>query len=214
MAWKVSIPKDQFDKIRSDSRLPEILRLGRVINSLIHSVEPLLNSAGDAPAKMRQNLNSFLFTCGVLHEALSFAGKLEKHFRDVDAFRNGFGKLLKDRETKKLRDGLLKSFRNKVVFHYDDFATNILKNIDWPEYVFVSGTDGKWMGAYYNLSDELAINFILEKHYAAQDLETAFRSAVADIGDLINKYVESADLLTTEILQEMNWVFPDPSEVE
>ena len=50
-----------------------------------------------------------------------------------------------------------------MVFQYDDFATSILKNIDWPEYTFVSGTDGKKMGDYYNLSDELAINFIIEK---------------------------------------------------
>ena len=184
MALRVVIPRDQFEKIRSDNRLPELLRLGRVVNSLNYCIESLLNSAGDSPAKMRQNLNSFLFTCGALHEGIDFAGKLDKHFRGIDAFRDGFGKLLRDRQTKRLRDGLLRSFRNKVVFHYDDFATDILKIIDWPEYVFMSGADSKSMGAYYNLSDELAINFVLEKHYPGQDLETAFGSAVHDIGDI------------------------------
>lgn len=117
MTWKIHITKDQFDKIRSDKRLPFILRLGRVINSLLYSVEPLLNPAGDSPTKMRQNLNSFLFTYGVLHEALDFAEKLEKHLGGADSFLDGFCKLLNDEEGKKLRDGLLKSFPIKWSFN-------------------------------------------------------------------------------------------------
>ncbi|MFQ5485824.1 MAG: hypothetical protein ACE5DO_10910, partial [Desulfobacterales bacterium] len=65
--------------------------------------------------------------------------KLGKYYRNLDSFKNGFGKLLRDAQVQSLRKSILKRARNKFVFHFDkDVAEKALQNIDVPVINFAS----------------------------------------------------------------------------
>jgi hypothetical protein len=91
----------------------------------------------------------FLFACGVLYEGLKIANTLGKQHSARPSFRNGFGKLLKSKETKGLKDTVLNAMRNKLVFHFDEYvAPSVLENLDLERYAFATA-DGDKSGAVY-----------------------------------------------------------------
>jgi hypothetical protein len=205
--WEIYISKEDFEKLRSDPSFLTLLPLARVVNALKFCFQTLIeHSAPDTPSGFRQHINSFLFSCGVLYEGLKIANKLGKRFGEREAFRNGFGKLLKRRETKKLNETVLNSMRNKLVFHFDeDVAPSVLKTFDLDTYVFATA-DGSQSGAvYYSLADSVAINFIIGEPGSKEEEERIFREILQSISIVITEYVSAADSLIADVLKDMNW---------
>jgi hypothetical protein len=206
--WEIHLPKADFDKIRSDPRLPILLNLARIVNALNFCFRSLLQASDDnTPAGRRQYFNSFLFACGVLYEGLKVANTLGKTFGDREAFRKGFGLLLKDKTTKKLQETILNPMRNKIVFHFEEGAIQTtLKDLDLNSYLFAVGY-GKASGeAYYKLADDVAINFIIGNPDSEEDAEQVFRAAAKSIAQGLSEYTESANRLIADFLNETNWV--------
>ncbi len=207
-SWEVYISKEDFEKIKSDARFAALIPLARVVNALKFCFQTLIEYGNDnTPSGQRQHINSFLFACGILYEGLKIANVLGKHFGDRDFFRNGFGQLLKSKETKRLNETVLNSMRNKLVFHFDeDVAPAVLKNLDLELYAFASSAGSKSGEVYYNLADEVAINFILGEPGSKEEELRIFKEALQSISGVLTEYVNSADLLIAHVLKEMGWV--------
>jgi hypothetical protein len=138
-------------------------------------------------------------------EGFLVAERLEKHFGDRASYRNGFGKLLANRKTQGLRKHTLKRMRNKLVFHYDeDVSKEMLKSIDLKRYVFATGTGGKCKGTYYNLADDIVINYLL-KDVPASEHDAIFRYALRIIGEALHAFVDCADALIADVISEGIW---------
>jgi hypothetical protein len=200
------ISKEDFDNLRSDRQFAKLLNLARAANALYFCYRALLDFSDDSTsAGQRQHINAFLFSAGVLHEGLIVADTLEKYFGERDSYRNGFGKLLNDESTKQLRNTILKRMRNKFVFHYDeDVPRKSLKTLNLPSYLFATGLGEKRRGLYYNLADEVVINFLLGDP-ASKEEERIFREALENITKVLVGFTDSADMLIADVLSEMNW---------
>ncbi|HEV7397601.1 MAG TPA: hypothetical protein VGN86_13915 [Pyrinomonadaceae bacterium] len=204
---KIYTSKENFDRLRFDQKFARLLNLARTVNAVYFCFKSLLDHSGDeTPAGQRQHINAFLFATGVLHEGFTVAERLEKHFGDRDSYRNGFGKLLADPNTQELRKAILKRMRDKFVFHYDkDVAEQTLKKIDLKEYVFATGTGGKRKGTYYNLADEIVINYMLND-VPLDEQDAVFRATLKSIGESLSAFIDCADALMGEVLSEDTWI--------
>jgi hypothetical protein len=205
--WEVYISKEDFEQLRSDAHFLALLPLARVVNALKFCFQTMIEHGNnDSPSGLRQHMNAFLFGCGVLYEGLKIANTLGKHFGDREAFCEGFGKLLKSKETKKLNDTVLNPMRNKLVFHFDeDVAPSVLKNLDLERYAFATADGAKSGEVYYNLADDIAINFIIGEPGSREEEERILREAFQSISIVITGYVNSADTLIGDVLKDMNW---------
>lgn len=203
---KIFTSKEEFDKLRDDPKFARLLNLARTVNAVYFCFNSLLDYSGDeTPAGQRQNINGFLFAAGVLHEGFCVADRLEEHFGDRDSYRTGFGTLLADPKIQQLRKTILKQMRDKFVFHYDkDVAEKTLKSLDLQEYVFASGTGGKRKGTYYNLADEIVINYLLHD-VSPDEKDGALREALKSIGEALSAFVDCADTLINDVLPESTW---------
>jgi hypothetical protein len=198
--------KEDFDALRNDNQFANLLNLARAVNAVYFCFKSLLDYSGDeTPAGQRQHINGFLFAAGVLHESFSVAARLEKHFGERASYRNGFGTLLADPKTQELRQTILKRIRNKLVFHYDeDVAKQTLKTLDLKQYVFATGTGGKRKGTYYNLADEIVLNYLLND-VPPEDQYTVFKEALVNIGQALSAFIDCADALIDDVIPEHTW---------
>jgi hypothetical protein len=205
--WEIYLSKADFDRQRSDPRLPVILNLARIVNVLNFCFRTLLQSKDDGtPAEQRQYFNSFLFACGILYEGLKVANTLGKRFGDRDSFRNGFGRLLKDKETKRLLETVLNPMRNKIVFHFEeDVMKTTVQELDLESYSFVVGSGQASGDAYYELADTTAINFIIGNPDSKEEASQSFRETVKSITQVLSGYTDSANVLIVDVLRELNW---------
>lgn len=205
--WEVYISKEEFERLRTDPRFVSLLPLARIVNGLKFCFQVLIEHGhSETPAGTRQHINAFLFACGVLYEGLKIANTLGKQHNERAAFRNGFGKLLKSKDTRQLKDTVLNSVRNKLVFHFDeDVAPSVLENLDLERYAFATA-DGDQSGAvYYNLADEIAINFIIGEPGSKDEEDRIFRETLRIISKVITEFVSSADSLIADALKDLNW---------
>ena len=212
--WEIYLSKEEFDKIRSDPRLAILLNLARTVNALTFCFRSLLQSTNDStPAGQRHYFNSFLFACGILYEGLKVANTLGKRFGDRDSFRKGFGRLLKDKETKRLQETVLNSMRNKIVFHFEaDAMSTTLNELDLNSYSFAIGQGSTSGEAYYKLADDIAINFIIGSPGTHEDEVQLFRATAKGITQILSGFVAAANDLIADILKEMNWALREVSE--
>ena len=206
--WEIYISKDEFENIRKDPRFVSLLLLGRIVNGINFCLQSLLESNRDpTPTGQRQRFNSFLLACGVLYEGLKVANTLGKHFSDRKSFRNGFGRLLSDEETKKLQGTVLNSMRNKVAFHYDeDVVATTLENLDLATYAFATASSETLGAIYFRLADEVAINFIIGEPGSREEENQIFREILASTSHVLTEFVRCANELIPDVLKEMNWL--------
>jgi hypothetical protein len=205
--WEVYISKEDFERLRTDPRFVSLLPLARVTNALKFCFQVLIEQGiGDTPAATRQHINAFLFACGVLYEGLKIANTLGKQHSERTSFRNGFGKLLKSKDTKRLNDTVLNAMRNKLVFHFDeDVAPSVLESLNLEQYAFATADGDKSGAVYYNLADEIAINFIVGAPGSKEEEDRIFRETLETIARVITNFVSSADSLIADVLKDLNW---------
>jgi len=89
--WKIAISEELFKKLKYDLRFHAILRLCRCVNALTSFTVSMLEADKlDYPESKRQRINSFLYSCSVLHEGQKMIRDLGKYFHDLDTYKNGF----------------------------------------------------------------------------------------------------------------------------
>jgi len=201
------ISKEEFDKLRLDRSFVKLLNLARAVNALYFCFNAILDYKNDmTPAGLRQHYNAFLFSSGALYEGLIVADTLEKHFGNLDSYRNGFGKLLEDAKTKEIRKTILERIRNSCVFHFSEgVARKTIKTLDLPHYIFATNIGRKRAGTYYNLADEMVINFLLGDSLSPSEEERKLLDDTQNVTNLLVAFIESADTLIGEVLSEGDW---------
>jgi hypothetical protein len=208
--WEYWLSKEKFDTIRSDERFTTILTLARVVNSLMFCNQVMLESMnGDKPSDSRQRINSLLFASGVLFEGLQMAKSLGKYFRERAAYQNGFRRILGDARTLKLeRDGgLINRARNHVTFHFNrDAIHQTLPTLDFESYAFVTGHGSQNGQSYFQLADEVVLNYIIGDVGSKEAETEAFKELLGDMIAIVTEYIDAANDLILDVIVDLGWV--------
>jgi len=203
----VKVPLSQLKKLRNDPKFILILQLGRYINQLMyfHKVY-LANDDGVTPVGVRHTHNSFFFMCAILYEALKIIGPLGSEFRSYRTFRNGFAKLSKNADMNDLKTKVLNKMRNEFIFHVDPKPfEEALQTYDLRLIDFVTTTTGKQGDNYFNLSDELVLNYIIGDHGSAKAEREYYAKVVKKVGDVMAEFIRCANSLIYEYIDRKLW---------
>ena len=205
--YEISISPEEFDKLRSDKRFLSLLQLARIVNSLNFTFNAYHDHIeNDSPAGLRQKFNSVFFMSAILLEGIKTANKLKIQFEDREVFQNGFGKFLESEATRNLIENVLKPLRDKFVFHFDDdVAPKVLKTFEIERYVFATSFGTRAGDVYFNLADEMGLNYIIGNLGSQEDEKQKLGEIFTSLIDTIKIYVESANQLIGDVLHEMNW---------
>lgn len=205
--WRITCSKDRFSKLKSDESFWALLTLARIINSLHFCQIPATQAwRGNSPSSSRQLTNSFLFASSVLYEGLRVLDTLGKHFKHLESFQNGFGKLLKDPTTRKIRERILKRIRDKSAFHFDaEVAEKGLQNLDLPYYIFATGYGQRTQQIYFRLADDAFVLYLLSEESTDADLTMLWEKFVREITDLMGKFSNAAQVLFEDVLHRTGW---------
>jgi hypothetical protein len=208
-SWDITCTKEVFEKIKFNENFLGLLPLARFVNSLRFCQEaiPFLKEISSLSGN-RIRLNSFLFACSVLYEGFQLVNKLNQRYNKLDSF-NEFSILLRDKSVMDFRDSILKTARNKIVFHFDsDLAKEYLERFDLPSINFASGS-GKYTGElYFGLADEIAINFLLKprENESDESLKERYAEILKKSSIIIDRFLRAADLLMADVLINMGFV--------
>ena len=207
-AWRISCPKNNFEKIKSDETFLGLLSLARCVNALRFCQTSLIDAKdSETPSKARTTINSVLFACSVLYEGFLLIEKIGGTYKDTDSFKNGFGVLLKDRKIRSFREKTLYKVRNKLVFHFDKAVPKeAIENFNSPVINFASGV-GKAAGEmYFDLADELSIHYLLqseEEDNSDKALKLRYIEILKETTDIMEKFFNSAEILMADVLRDM-----------
>jgi hypothetical protein len=204
---EVFMLNEDFDKIRSDFRFARIIRLARVCNAILFCFNSYLDYMDDdSPMGLRQRFNATFFLAGILYEGLEVIDNLKIHFGECKSFKNGFEKLINESNVIDFRKNELATSRDKFIFHYDkDVATKSLKILDFPEYLFVTASGTELGSSYFNLADEVAINYLIDNLKSKEDEKQFMRNYYGMLASISTEFIHSADKLFGEVLNEMGW---------
>src|SRR5437867_9492368 len=119
--WSATIGGRRLKSLRQDPGFQKVVALMRLVNQIrfVHCAF-LQSTRSDSPSDRRQLNQSFFFSCALVFEGWPLAQRLAQHYRDRDSFKNGLGKLLKDRDAEEFVSQTLKDLRNFAVFHPDE----------------------------------------------------------------------------------------------
>ena len=230
--WKLTCTKETLNTLKHDEKFIAMLPLARCMNALLFCLgililnHPQKSVLGDKPhsnneeqIKLGTKFNSFLFICSILYEGFLLIEKITKDFKNDISFKEGFRKLLKDKNIQNFRNNVLKIVRNKYVFHFDknvedkDVASGdslekfLQLDLHRHEYSFASGTDFNLGGTYFDLVDEIMIhNIIKAKPNESNEILTKrYREILKQTEDIMVQFIESATELLTDNLTEMGF---------
>lgn len=199
------MPAEAFDRIRSDPRLPPILGLCRVTNAMAlgHSaiVAPLKYQS---PRVRRDRTAALIYTGAMLAEGLVFAKALGRHFRYLPQYRDGFGKLLGDKQVHEFRTRYLKPLRDKVTFHFDvKVIANVIASMRFAEYVLASGR-GKIAGQiYFDLADDVVTCLLVGPYETDAQFLGRLKEFMTGTANLYERFMRAAHHLVPAALAEL-----------
>jgi len=78
-------------------------------------------------------------------------------------------------------------------------------HIDLSPYLFATGKGSSRSGIYYNLADEMVINFLFGGLESEEELNRKFRATAQKISNLLVSFTEAADALIGDVLATGNW---------
>ena len=215
--YVIKIPISQINKLKKDPAFILILQLGRHINQLsfcqqvylevIKKPDSLTDPA--TPTDLRQVHNSFFFMCAVLYEAFKLIGPLGKEFRNYKSFREGLAKLNKDPKLNFLKEKVFPKMRSKFIYHVDpDPFLEALETYNIRNIEFIKSVSNKQGDIYFNLSDELVLNYIIEATgdgpQNAEEERKHYQEIVGKVAEVMSDYVlRASDLMNDYILRKL-----------
>ncbi len=204
--FKLTIEKDEFERIRLNPKFVDFLQLARFANSLAFLSQAFSDYAADiSPVGIRQVLRSTIFRVGVLHEGLHLVDGLQEVYRPKEYFKEGFGKWTSDRRIKNFRSRFIHNVRNQMAFHCDpDVIRNTLsKNFELDEYVLISGNSEVGLNLFFELSETIEQDFLVKDHGTNEEKLIATDTFLNTLGEVSIMFVKSTDTFLTGILKEL-----------
>src|SRR5882672_5457093 len=95
--WQASCTPEQFLALRTRPDFQQLVALGRWANACRSIVAAIPEHPSTTIAANRQKFSSILFIHALLYEGWELVKRMTKHYRTYDSWKNGFGKILKDR---------------------------------------------------------------------------------------------------------------------
>ena len=205
--WKAVMTRTDFDRVRSDPRLPPLLALSRCLNSLRYSQTALMRPLEyQTPRARRERFAAFFYAGALLFEGVTIAEQLGKHFRALPAYRDHMKPVLANPSFTKLRSTMLKKLRDKTVFHFDeDVAATVLAHLDLKEYVFSSGKGRAAGDIYHELGDEVVVHYLIGKTDTEAEFLGKLDDFMTEVTRLFTDFTSAAERLIPEVLSEMGW---------
>jgi|GEM_PF-2146802 len=208
-AWKVTIDKKGFEKLKHNQEFIHILNLARVTNALNFCYKAIIDAGqAETPAGKRQLFYGMSFSNAVLYEGLTFAKKLEDYFFDYDSYKTGFEVLLNDPITKEIttKSSRFDKIRNRVTYHFhEDIFEKVLQWAEFDSYVFGSGHSDKNGDMFFSLAEDLVINFIIGKHVEMEEGREIYNKMIQEITYVMVRFFNSSQALIAEALLKKGW---------
>jgi hypothetical protein len=203
--WEVVFTKEQIENLRSDPRFAGVLTLARAVNAIMFCNQALLEGADkNEPSDLRQRMNALLLSAGILFESLDVAEKTAKELGNHPSYKKGLKKLLENSKTLRLRSKALLRLRNQIAFHFDPkVASKTLKELDLPAYQFATGVGSSRGTMYFQLADEVAINYLIGIIDPTGDELKTLGDLLTEIGELMTGYINAAETFIAHVIIDM-----------
>jgi hypothetical protein len=206
--WRIRIPKDRMNALKSDEPFRQILVLGRMLNSLrVLEITYLADAQTEKPAGARQRIGAFLFIAGVLFEGLQLTTRLGRHFRKNKAWQGRIVPLLSSHRFERLFSGNLKPIRDQAVFHFfEDSYADPLKEFDLEEIIVVTGYGKRQGQIYYELSDLLAIDLFTGPAPSADEQIARAKQLIEATKDLLLDLIHAGEAVIAEYCRSQGFI--------
>lgn len=206
MRWEFVMSRSEFECVRSDPRLPTILRLAHVTSALALRRRAIMAPLSwRSPRALRDRYTALLCTGAMLHEGLQVVHPLSKYFRHLPAY-GALAGLPNDSTVVALRRRFLKKVRDQIAFHFDESVMSEgVKRISRSRYVFAAWR-GKPSGeTYFGLADELLTSSLLRDHPDRPSAMRGLDRFMSGTADLFARFMAAAHRLIRQALREMGW---------
>lgn len=211
--WRVVSPSGNLDGFKESDFLVALLRLARVVNAFrfLHVSLSDFSGVEDSPSHSRQRFQSFLFSCGLLHEAVRVFEGCGKELRDVPAFRERLVPLMRSDRVKRLTAQELGTIRNRIAFHFDEDVLRLgLERYSGTDHSFLESWGRAAGDIYFGLADSLSIGYVLDEQHPPPDGERPeldrFRSLLEDVTAFQLEFCVVAEAVIAQGLIELGWV--------
>src|SRR6185436_10025058 len=116
--WQVACSSEQFIARRTQPAFQQLVALARWANAARTITAAMPERPETTPAGHRQRRNTILFISALLYEGWELVKRMRKHYRTYDAWKKGFGPILKDGRFVRLVENRLGPLRSQTVFHF------------------------------------------------------------------------------------------------
>jgi hypothetical protein len=207
--WHIYCSPDRFEELRGNIAFHRLLDLARHVNALRFAQVALVHVGdSDEPSAARQRSSVFFYYGGILYEALQLIPLLREQFGTLEAWVAGFGGFGSDEDVRAMvaQGTDLHRLRNHLAFHVRPMVTTqSLPRLNLPNYDFATGT-GRSVGAvYYNLSDTLAIHYLVGSPTDYDEFMRRFVDRASQVRDLALRYMQAADKLIPAALKGLGF---------
>jgi hypothetical protein len=195
--------EEQFKKFTQDRRVIQVMRLARAASQIIYCTEPLQNKSGKSG---RQLINSLLISSATLYEAVNTfngLGELKgyKAYQDLSAILNG------DPLIQRFLSHNIETFRNQLVFHFDDFVSPVLKDMvttdsDLPDKEIPA------IDLVGDVADVIAVHYFLQRHFPNWSGSRAFSNVYDKFIDSTNNFLKYTEMLIEEVFNDLRKDYP------
>jgi hypothetical protein len=176
-----------------------------VLNQLQFCHQAYLDySQESTPIAYRQSQNALLFANGVLFEALLFSKNLGQYFRNYKSFQKGFATFSPDRDS---TQPIVGEYRNRLSFHVDtEPIVESLKTLKVPKLYFLTASGSQRKEIYFQLADEIAINFVIGEHPSKEEEFEHYKKLLQNVMETTAKFVNYGYDLIWEYIERKRWV--------
>jgi hypothetical protein len=207
MAWRIVVPAEKLEALRTDAAFHDLIMLARVINALrVALATGVTPGTVESVVAARQRTGAYFFTSGVLAEASALVARMKEHYSHFQTFRN-LDALVTSEESVTLRASLLKPLRDKAVFHNDrQVAADGLGKLHLDAYIFAQGDTSAFGDVHFPLADHVAFAFAVGSTIEREDFMPAFTTALQSTVRLAIEFCSKGDAFMGEALSALGLV--------
>ena len=207
--WEIRCSPETFSTVRYSDQFKKVLTLARILNSLIYALGslPFDKDESDTPHGERQVVGSFMYLGALLHEALLYSETLRKTFHHGTCYEQGLGAILRDPEVRTLRNGILKTLRNKMVFHFDHDVIHASVEAHGGNVVFARGIGSHNGAVYFPFAAETTMDILMNTPSTEEEFKIQFTKFIEDMTALSSRYIQSANELIGEVITRLGFEY-------
>lgn len=207
--WQAACSPEQFIALRTRPDFQQLVALGRWANAYRCIVAAIPKDSQTTPAGHRQKFSTILFISALLYEGWELVKRMGQHYRTYEAWKKGFGPILKDGRFVRLVEHRLGPLRSQTVFHFfeDETARRLAEHEPDGPVIFLSARGNDSLDASYDLADIVAVRTLCGDPAPASALElfTQAEEIGAQITQLARPFFKATDDLIVEALGRMGF---------